>query len=67
METMVIEDKDVQTKRFVEYARTPSATVIGIEKKKSFEEACAECNAITVDVFIDELNASIKEYFENHA
>ena len=31
-------------------------------KKKSFEEACAECNAITVDEFFDELNARIDKW-----
>ena len=36
-----------------------------MKKKKSFEEAVAECDGVSVDVFIDELQASIKEYFKN--
>ena len=34
-------------------------------KKKSFEEACVECNAVPLDTFIDELKASVKEYFDH--
>jgi len=65
MTTVLIDNNDVQAKSFVEYARTlPFATVVE-KKKKSFEEACAECNAVTVDVFIDELKASVKEYFSH--
>ena len=44
MTTVMIEDNNVQT---VEYTRTQPFT----EKKKSFKEACIECNAITVDEF----------------
>jgi hypothetical protein len=32
-------------------------------KKKSFEEAVAECNGITVDEFFDELDERIKKRF----
>ena len=32
-------------------------------KKKSFEEACAECNAVSVDVFFDELDERIRRRF----
>ena len=31
-------------------------------KKKSFKEAVAECNAVSVDVFFDELNARIEKW-----
>jgi len=31
-------------------------------KQKSFEEACIECNAISVDAFFDELNARIEKW-----
>jgi hypothetical protein len=65
MTTVMIEDNNVQTKRFVEYARTPSATMIGTEKKKSFEEACAECNAVTVDFFISELENRVKQRYRD--
>ena len=35
------------------------------KKKKSFEEAVAECNGITVDEFFDELNARIEKWTDN--
>ena len=35
------------------------------EKKKSFEEAVAECNGISVDAFFDELNARIVKWTDN--
>jgi len=31
-------------------------------KKKSFEEAVAECNAVPADMFFDELNARIEKW-----
>ena len=58
MTTVMIEDNNVQT---VEYTRTQPFT----EKKKSFKEACIECNAITVDEFCDELNKRIEKHFKN--
>ena len=65
MTTVIVKNTGIQAKSFVEYARTlPFATVIE-KNKKSFEEACAECNGVSVDVFIDELKASIKEYYKN--
>ena len=66
MTTVIIEETSAQAKKFVEYVRTLSfATIIEV-KKKSFEEACAECNAVPLDTFIDELKTSVREYF-NHA
>jgi len=44
---------------------TPFATIMKGKKKKSFEEACTACNAVPLDTFIDELKASIKEYFDH--
>ena len=35
------------------------------ERKKSFEEACLECNAVSVDAFCDELNARIEKWTDN--
>ena len=46
------------------YAEAWTKTVIP-EKKKSFEEACIECNAVSVDVFCDELNARIEKWPDN--
>jgi predicted HTH domain antitoxin len=65
MTTVIIEDNNVQATSFVEYTRTlPFATVIE-EKKISFEDACAECNAISVDEFINELEKSVKQRYHN--
>jgi len=36
-------------------------------KKKSFEEACIECNAVSVKTFTDELRRQIDEYFDTYA
>ena len=63
MTTVIIEDNSVQAKSFVEYARTLPFTTVIAEKKMSFEEACKECNAITVDAFFDELDERIKKRF----
>ena len=65
MTTVIIEDNSFQAASFVEYARTlPFATVVE-EKKKSFEEACAECNAVSVDFFINELEKRVKQRYQN--
>jgi len=65
MTTVYIEDNSVQAERFVEFTRTmPFATVVE-EKKQSFAEACAECNAITVDEFIDELEKRVRQRYHN--
>ena len=34
-------------------------------KKKSFEQACAECNAVPVETFFDELRKRVKERYQN--
>jgi len=63
MTTVLIEESNIQAKSFVEYVRTlPFATVVE-PKKKSFEEASKECNAISVDTFFDELDERIKKRF----
>ena len=67
MTTVLIKEGGVQAKSFVEYARTlPFATVVE-KKKKSFEEACAECNAVSVKTFTDELRRQIDEHFDKNA
>ena len=35
------------------------------KKKKKFQEACIECNAVPLDTFIAELKTSVKEYFSH--
>jgi len=58
-----IDMNTLQAQQFVEFARTlPFTTVMNEKKKMSFEEACAECGAVTVDAFIDELNARIEKW-----
>lgn len=65
MTTVIFEDNSPQAKQLLEYIKTlPFATVVE-KPKKSFQEAVAECNAVPLEVFIDELNASIKKHFEN--
>ena len=63
MTTVYIDSANAQATSFLEFARTlPFATVVE-EKKKSFEEACAECGTISVDAFFDELDERIKKRF----
>jgi len=65
MTTIIIEENSPQAKQLLEYIKTlPFATVVE-EKKKSFREAAKECNAVSVDVFFDELNDNIKKHFGN--
>ena len=65
MTTVIIEENCLQAKQLLEYIKTlPFATVVE-EKKKTFEEAAKECNAVTVDEFIDELESRIKSHFNN--
>jgi len=61
METAVIKER-INDYQWLGYA--PAQPIIET-KKKSFEEACAECNAVTVDKFIDELRSRIKERYKN--
>jgi hypothetical protein len=65
MTTVIIEDNNVQATGFIKYARTQPFTTIVKEEKKSFEEACAECNAVTVDYFINELEKRVKQRYQN--
>ena len=62
MITVMIEDNNVQT---VEYTRTQPFTTVVEERKKSFEEACIECNAVSVDYFCDELEKRVKQRYHN--
>ena len=66
MKTIMYNDSSFQAQQLLNYISTlPFATIID-EKKKSFAEAVAECNAISVDEFFDELNARIEKW-ENNA
>ena len=58
MDTAVLE-KSVHEEQW--HGIKPDMRVVAT-KKKSFEQACAECNAVPVDVFFDELNARIEKW-----
>ena len=63
MTTIIIEENSPQAKQLLEYIKTlPFATVI---EKKSFQEAAADCNAVSVDEFFDELNNGIRKRLKN--
>jgi len=65
MTTIIIEDKDVQANKFIDFVRTlPFATVVD-RKKTTFEEAVAECDGRPASEFFDELTRQIKEHFKN--
>ena len=65
MKTIVYNDSSFQAQQLLNYISTlPFATIID-ENKKSFAEAAAECNAISVDEFFDELNARIEKWEDN--
>jgi len=58
-----IEMDSPQAQQFVEFARTlPFTTILRDAKRMGFEEACAECKAVTIDDFFDELNARIEKW-----
>jgi len=67
MTTVIIEDNTFQATSFIEYARTLPFTTVVEEKKQSFEEACTECNAVSVDYFFDELNSRIEKWADYRA
>jgi len=58
MDTAVLENR-------VREAQWVGIRPIVAKKKKSFEEAVAECNGVTVDEFFDELNARIEKWTDN--
>ena len=67
MTTIIIEENSRQAKQLLEYIKTlPFATVVE-EKKKSFQEATKECNAVPVSDFIGELHRQIDEHFDQNA
>ena len=54
METAALENRVRESKWFVRPV-----------EKESFEKACAECNAVPVESFIDELRKRVKERYRN--
>jgi hypothetical protein len=67
MTTVIIDEKTPQGKQYLQYTRTLSfATVVDSgAKRKSFREASAQCNAVSVDEFFDELNARIEKWLDH--
>ena len=63
MTTMIIEDSNPQAKQFIKFARMLPFTTVVETPKKSFKEAAADCNAVSVDTFFDELDERIKKRF----
>jgi hypothetical protein len=59
-----IDIRTAQARQFLKFARTLPFTTVLEPPKKSFEEAIAECNGITVDAFFDELDNRIKKRFD---
>ena len=66
MATVFVEENTPEAKIFLEYTRTLPFVTIVETKKKSFEEAAAECDAVSVDTFFDELDSRIEKW-DNHA
>jgi hypothetical protein len=65
MATVIIDNSCTQAEQLLNYISTlPFVTVVK-DKKKSFAEASAECNAISTDEFIDELKARAKQRYRN--
>jgi hypothetical protein len=58
MDTVVLE-------RSVSHKTWQKTHAVAPKKKKSFKEACIECNAVSVDAFFDELNARIDKWQDN--
>jgi len=65
MTAIIVEDKDVQLNKDIDYIRSLSFVKAGKAKKKSFEEAVAECDGRPASEFFDELRRQIKEHFKN--
>lgn len=68
MAHIMIEDNTPEGKWLLELIRGhKSVTVMEERKKKSFREAAAECNAVPVKVFTDELRRRIDKWSEDNA
>lgn len=67
MATIIINDNSAQAKQLIEYLKTlPFAKVIE-DEAKSFEEAAEECEAVTVNEFINELREQVDKYYKGNA
>jgi len=61
METAVI-GNTINTGHLLEFIHSVQ---VSEPKKMSFEEACAECNAVTIETFINELEKRVKDRYRN--
>lgn len=66
MTTLIVNIKNSRDARKIADALRLMDSVTNItvedEDKKSFQQAAEECNAVTVDVFFDKLDAQIKKW-----
>jgi vacuolar-type H+-ATPase subunit H len=60
MDTVVLEDF-IHTEQWLDSSIHSAIK----SNKKSFEEASAECNAVSLDTFITELKQRVKERYQN--
>ncbi len=68
MTTLIVNIKDsADAKKIADALRLmDSVTDIRIdEKKQTFEEVCAECNAVSAEVFIDGLKERVTKLYRN--
>ena len=67
MTHIVIEDSTPEGKWLLELIRGHKSETVMDEKKKSLRDAAAECNAVPVKVFTDELRRRIEKWPEDNA
>ena len=67
MTTVVFNDNSYQAQQLLNFISTLPFVTIVEEKKKSFAEAAAECNAISVREFTNELRARIEKWSDDDA
>ena len=63
MATIIINETTPSAKNLVNYISTLPFAEVKEDGKKSFAQASAECNAVSVDEFFDELDERIKRRF----
>lgn len=66
MTTLIVNIQDgSDAGKIAEAMRMIKGVVKVEEKQQSFEEAAAECGAVSVDEFIGEVKRQLKEYYDN--
>jgi len=61
MTTLIVDDKNPQARKFLDFATT-LPFIKSESRKQNFREAADECSAVTVDAFFDELNRRIEKW-----